>query len=541
MHPILLLVFLAVSLFYALFKYMYGLWQTPDGMVFLGTVHHPTDYFIYLSEIAQGKTRWFSSEVLQSADVPFPTLVRWVNVFWGHIWSLFGLGPIAAYQATNVLFTVAVVALSYLLAVEVVGKKIAPLTLLLYLTEFPFPAFTQTDTGYSVGVYDFWYIMGNPFNRFNNIPHHLIGSAAVLSIILVTIWWQRNRFPSRMRKRFLLLVPPVAGFALGGINAVHLIFTLGILGFSVMLISAFHKPFGLRRSIAQGVHGLMPVLLAGLGGLPIILHLKQVLSVPPYSQMISWEATHQLYLTVEQFIYGYGPVMLAAPIGLVLLLQKRYRTSFAPLVSIAFTVAGIGMYFSHLPESLSLGKVRFLLPVMNLFLCSMGALAIVTVIGRLRKIGNPLALLLGILYAGLTLPSAYTLTREAMVLYQDHNNANYYLQRPFYEIIKSSGKTSDATDIFLIQWPFNTILPGITGRRTYFSEALLANNAQTKSENIFAFFSHGMTPAQMRIFLKENRITRVIGFSQNLPSDIELGMSKLAEKNGFAIWKVDTR
>jgi hypothetical protein len=534
MHPVYLIITILLTGFFALFKYLYGLFKTPIGSVFLGTVHHSTDYFIYLSEFAQGQERWFMSYVLQSQDVPNPSLIRFPNIFFGRIFYLLGLNPIESYTATVLLLIIFLVILTYTLLNSILPTKITALTLILFLTGNTFWTATHTPSGWQYSTTDFWYNPGNAFNRIISIPHHLSGQIAIEIIILVTIWWSQKNI-SVKRKIFLLLVSAISGIVIGGINAIHLILTAGILGISTILWFIFLKPFNLKRTTRQIFYSFIPILASLFGGAPIILHLKQVLSVPPYSQMISWEAYHQLYLSYNQFFIGFGPIMFIAPLGLILFLKNR---SYPKLIAVIFTISCIFIYFSHIPERLMLGKVRFLPPILYLFICCFAASGINKIIAVVPRIKKLVIIFIGSLYIILTIPTFLIQLKTITDQYRDPTNAYFFLPKPFINVMNKARDISTINDTFLIPWPYAAPFPAITGRRVYFSEPLLANNANTKLFLHNYFFSGNMNVVDQKKFLSDNQIKYIICFTSLITPDLAQNLIKIDEQSGMGLWKV---
>jgi len=66
-------------------QYIVGKLATPPNMVYLGTVHWPSDYFYYLSQFAQGTYNFLSSTMLFTPEKLKPVLVGWQNVLTGRI------------------------------------------------------------------------------------------------------------------------------------------------------------------------------------------------------------------------------------------------------------------------------------------------------------------------------------------------------------------------------------------------------------------------------------------------------------------------
>src|SRR4030042_6468345 len=91
-------ILIGLGLLVSSFKFIVGLSNTHPGVIYLGTTHVANDYMYYLSQVIQGRERWFCGEILQTTDYPGCTLVGWGNVLSGRLFMGLGLNQIWAYQ-----------------------------------------------------------------------------------------------------------------------------------------------------------------------------------------------------------------------------------------------------------------------------------------------------------------------------------------------------------------------------------------------------------------------------------------------------------
>src|SRR5512145_3344795 len=75
-----------------------GFAATPKGYIFLGTVHHPGDYFYYLSQFTQGVSGLLQTQNLYTSERIPLTFVGWFNVLVGHLFSVIGFSSISTYH-----------------------------------------------------------------------------------------------------------------------------------------------------------------------------------------------------------------------------------------------------------------------------------------------------------------------------------------------------------------------------------------------------------------------------------------------------------
>jgi hypothetical protein len=169
----------------------------------------------------------------------------------------------------------------------------------------------------------------------------------------------------------------------------------------------------------------------------------------------------------------------------------------------------------------------------------MAAEAVVNVVPRIPKVKSAAAFLIGLAYAGLTITPLYAEVKDMEGAYKTFNSASYFLPDPLYRIMKSSRDISGPSDIFLIPWPYNSPFPGLTGRRVYFSEALLSIQPDLKSRFLADFFTGQMDHVRMNRFLSDNRITYIIGYSWQLPDESWPNLTRLKDEGGYSLWKVN--
>ena len=205
-----------------------GVLRTPPGNVFLGTIHWPGDYFYYLSQFAQGQTHWFWSYDLYTNDFSKQTLVGWVNVFLGKVFSLIGISHMSAYGLLVLLLSGILMWASYILIRQYypkdVKKRIIAFTLFSFSNALPFLEFQKG--AWSLSYYDFWTNNGLPFNRLGGVPHHLIERTMLVLIVLFVLrFWDGKKAGGW--KMFLLWV--FFGLVLASLEPVHFFLVILIL------------------------------------------------------------------------------------------------------------------------------------------------------------------------------------------------------------------------------------------------------------------------------------------------------------------------
>lgn len=502
-----ILIILAIVLYQ--FQFVLFSLKTPKGMSYLGTVHWSGDYFYYLSQFAQGKTRIMSGYDLYTGDFNQPTYVGWLNVFLGHIFYLSGIAQIPAYYLSVYLLTILFMAASYFLVREIFpedGKRrITAFIFFLAGNTFPVMSFVKNRLNFSYT--DFWFNNGNPFNRYVMVPHQMAERFLVIAILLVSFrWWKRN---GSLGTAALLLL---FSFILAGVEPVHWVLTGAVLFMTALILSAQQLLKSYRRVLKNG-HGTVkmkmfaPGVLVALGGWPIALYLKNIFTIAPYVQLANWEAGQSLHISLLIFILGGGPVTLLGLTGMIFFWR---RITAERLTIILFTALSIILFYSPIPNLVRIVNVRFLPVAISLFLSCMAADAVFRfsrVAGKYHRLTVGLLILAALL---IMLPAYIKEAGEKADI--GTNNSFYYVPDEAIAAYNRAEKISKETDTFLVLWPFNWSFPAISGRHVYHGHPLLTINYADKDARAYSFFSGGMNRNDMEKFIRDNKISFVIAY-----------------------------
>ncbi len=536
--------FLIVSLILVLFASLNSLnyfvfsLATPKNSFFLGTVHWAGDYFYYLSQFAQGKHQWFFSYDLYTSDFKQKTLVGWVNVFLGHLFSLIRIDQLLAYQLSVIIFVALILGLSYLLIREIFPDSLTKriVSFIFFTAGNAFPRIISKDGGFSFSYYNYWYDNALPFVRLGNVPHQLLAKAAVLLIILIFLLVGKNLEKGKLNLKGLVLYlfsMVILGLMLSSIDPVM----WGVV--TLVLIVSLGTHFLVRkyrdgREAGKGREGILLGLWTGLfvSGLPISYYLKQLFSKPPYVQLANWEATQQVSIDPIHFILASGPILILAIVGLAFFLKKL---TFQKIIAVIFPIVTIGIFFSPLPGLLRIVNVRFLPAATFLFLSCQAAEGVWGLSLKLEKRRKFLVIVLTILVVLIGIPAYQVQFGERLAV--DTRNSYYYLSSDAYKIYKDAEKMSNPEDTFLVIWPFNSSFPGITGRRVFMGHHLLTSASFRKDKEQTDFFWGNETSEVMGEFLKKNQIDYVVTYPWTKNIDKIDNLVKIDERGQLALYK----
>lgn len=453
---------------------IWGYMHTPPGMVFPGTIHHPSDYFYYLSQFAQHSRPFLTTiNLFTTEDVP-PSFVGWVNILLGKIFSLIGFSAQTAYGVSVIALTILALYSALMLAKKIHGnEKAATITLLLFSIFHAFPTRRDGTPSY----HDYWNNIAVPHVRLGGVPHQLL--TTLLSFITVILLLTGK--PTKKHYAVMLLI----GAMLASLQPVQWALIVGVSGMVYVLN---------KRPV------ILPLLLF-VGGIVPALYLMRLFQTEPFIQLRLWEAAQQNNLTFTHFLLATGPVFLLSlfsiPIALV-------RLTPPILFSVLYSLITLILFLSPVPKLAAISHVRFFTAL------SVFCLSSVAAIGILKLKRYTLAALVAL--ALLLFPVHLRSIRLANTF--SPSNAYQYLRIDDYRFLtQSAGYSTDADDVFLVLWPYNTIFPGITGKRSFNGHPLLTIDAEVKDARANAFFDGTMNDADMTAFLHTYAIKYVIAYT----------------------------
>lgn len=479
--------------------FLVGMGVKQAQMVYLGTIHHPPDYFYYLSQFAQGKERWLTGQDLYTSEFTTATFVGWTNVLLGRIGFTLGLSHWTTYHLAVVGFSAILLFVSFklirtILPDQPVGQM---MSMMLFILTSPLSS-----------AFDYWYNLGNPWNRFGGVPHQLLGNIVLALILLIA--WRKTPIP------WALLI--LSGLILGSIQPIQwgmVILALGITTLAVRPVRAAN---------------ILRVALVGLAGIVPVWYLSTLFASPPYDALRSWEATQQVRPTLIDFVLAGGPVVIVALAGLVGFLK---HLTPAKLLILIYTLTTTALFFSPIPRSMGLGNVRFLSSVTFLgYAAIAGSLFALAVPANLKRmvIGATAALLL---VSFTTWPGLL----GNRVSY-DPNNAYFYLHRDITALLREVQQKTTPRDTILAVWPFNVSLPGLIGRRVFNGHPLLTINANQKDTAAASFFDGKLSDHQIETFLSTYRITHILAY-RFTPRLLKLALlTRVIDGNYLVLYRV---
>ncbi len=503
--------------------FIIGLMQTPDQYVFLGTVHHPADYFYYLSQFAQGSYRFITTVNLFSGEQATPTFVGWSNVLIGRFFHIFGLSPFVAYHVSVLLLTALLFIAGYQLFSTMMPKRPATLALFLFALFHAFPVLRDGLPSYG----DYWNNFAVPRVRFGGVPHQLLLTAASFFMVYCfNIWIQRKHHTWN-----ILAGLGISSLILASLQPILWVLIVGVVGLSVCIhtvITTKQVTFVLRA--VPPVRMWLTILISG--ALPL-LYLNRLFSALPFSQLRAWEAHAQTSLTPEHILTATGPVLLIALFSLPHFIT---RPSFVALFTALFSVVSFSLFLSPLPQYLAISHVRFMSALTVLCISSIAAKGIMSLWQSRNRVARTAGILIFAGTAALLIPNHFK-TLELSTRF-DPNNAYYYLTNTDYAFLKEAGLIGTLEDTFLVAWPYNSMFPAITGRRSYNGHPLITVNSPEKDRLAAAILNGSMSAEATHTFFLENHITYLIVPADNTYIANLLYLTRKLASNSLVLYTV---
>lgn len=510
--PVIIIIILAVALNSA--GAIAGFFLTPQGFVFLGRVHHPLDYFYYLSQFAQGKTNWLANYNLYSNDGVESSIVGWINIFIGHLFSLIGVSHLLTYQITIVLASLLFLSLSYKFIAQFFlhspqKNKLSIIALFIFVSSNAFPTIQLTNGKWNLSYFNYWFNYGSPFTRLGGVPHQIIGHAASLAIYLLTIQWILKTPKSVTLLKTLSLV--VLGLISASASPIQWLMTIAILSISLSFYLFKQKLLSDKISrLKLIIRSFFPLILTLLAGVPVAIYYQKLFKLIPFVLMSYWEAWNQVYIPFSLFVLSTGPVIILASIGIYLSYKK---ISLPWLISLVGIILPVFLFFSRLPAKVLLQNSRFLSPLVILFLSCFTAQTIVYLGNKIKLKTKETTIVIVLFFLFLTAPATIFQLKEK-IIYNVNDSFNY-LPINDVKLFQKAKEISTTKDTFLIIWPFNISFPALTARRSYHGHSLLTVYSPEKDKAVDEFFNGKMDQNQREEFLKSKRINFIITYSDN--------------------------
>jgi hypothetical protein len=535
---LIVLVMILIAVFFIELQYIFCKLSETPGLVYLGAVHYPSDYFYYLSQMIQGKDNFLTSTMLFTSEKLTPVYVGWQNVLTGKILLSLGFSVIEAYQVAVFIYLTLFLALGYILLCQYFLKERNKrlLAFFFFLTSTSLWKINFNPQGPELAYFWYWYNHGDSLVRFGPTPHHLMANSAFTALLLLSYFW----FAKKRIKLYMILLFIVCSIILTSITPVYwglMVLTLAAIPF-VALTTGGLKAIKTRLLEFKGkmLINFTPLFFVLLPSIPVAIYVKKVFTLPPYSYSSIWESQQYVGVNLYWLIVGSGLVIPLAFLGLKNYIRSSNSGRIVGLILLTFSSL---FYFSPIYQKLGVTNVRFWSGTIYLIWGALGAEGVFLIISRIKReaIKKVVIGIFFLVYLISILPTYYV--NYKAILKPQLFNSFYYLPKEALIAFQEAAKKGNRDSVYLVEWPFDEPFPALTGRKSLFGFRLLTIDAENKTQKAFDFFGGKMTDEEKYDFLKRYKIDYIVGYPWTPGINDLLFLKKEYENNFLGVYKVE--
>lgn len=449
----------------------------PQDRFFTGIAHYFADYFLYVSQIAQGVSgNWIVSEAMYTNE-PIPDAwTYWPNVLLGRIGSVFTTNPFLIYNAGLVICVTLLLFMLWHLVRRVFPAQpfTREIAFLFLATASNFPDIRALVTNGTFGLAgDTWFSPTPALNRLGGVPHQTLQTILILCVILLLP--KCTKFLS-----FHTIVFALTCFLAATLSPIQMLLLCGAMVLT-MLIGKKHYS------------ALTGVAAAALGA---YLVNRSFDASPLYVFAKQWEAAQTASIALPAFLLGLGPVVLVIPFGI-----RTYLKSTTPLriLLLLYGAASLLTFFTPIPKLLGTSPTRWIHPASFVVLYLIAAEGFVSI----TKKAPLLMIILTALYVFLTIPALAAQINARKTIPYDLNHVPNAVITALRAARSLPGNGVILTDPDL---PYDVIVPIFSGKPSFTGHPVHTLYPETKSALRTRFFEGSMTAAERKQFFADHRI-----------------------------------
>jgi len=502
------LVGIGIAVGFANFWHVFSQWRlNPQDRFFTWIAHYYADYFLYVSQIAQGvRGSWLWSKSLYTNEYIPDTWIYWPNVLMGRIGSIVTDSPFIIYSMSLALL---VAILLYLLAA--IATKTFPRHPVTAIVAFLFcstasnfidiPGFFRNGT--LALTHSMWFSPTPALNRLGGVPHQTLQTVLLLCVVLLSAQLMDTKKPHRIAMYLFI----TACFLTATISPIQML----IVAISMSAVLLLLRP-GTQRYFSIG---------AGLGAaaLGAILVNRAFDTSALYTAAKAWEAAQTVRGNMFAMFLALGPVIILIPFGI-----RQFLRNTTPLrtVLMLYGALSLVLFVTPVPALLGTSPTRWIHPaslVVWYLIAAEGwrlsapmAVHLITKNIERRKIfTHYFSFLVLVIYITLTIPAILSqiISRSsfdaAPVLYSDLNHVPTNVIHLFSQI-----KHSDGAVLVDPALPYDGLAPILTGNKSFTGHPVHTLYPEVKEQLRRQFFSGRMTETEARQFIHDHDITTVV-------------------------------
>ncbi len=482
----------------------------PPGTYFTWITHYYADYFLYVSQIAEGmRGNWLWSRSLFTNEPVPATWVYWPNVTIGNIGGLAGLSAFASYSVSLFLFVLLLLLLLRRFTIKLFpGNPLARLIAFLFAVTasnfFSVSSFFRTG---ALSLWqDMWFSPTPALNRLGGVPHQTLQTILIFSVVLVFSRVAETKTPTR-QSLISFMALPLLCFLAATLSPIQLV----LLCAAMVITTVIQKPAKIRvLTIGAGV------ATAGIGAYLVNTTFD---ASPLYAAAKAWEAAQQPPASLIPIVLAMGPVIFSLPWGVAAFVRTLTPLK---LVLILYGVFSLAVFVSPIPTLLHTSPTRWIHPasmVVYYFIAAEGMLVLANRLTDLLRKYIPVAEkaahrtvvlnMLIFLYCMLTIPALISQV-QARITPVLSGTLNYVPQAAM-AVLSAISQTPDQHVVLMDPaLPYDVLVPAVSGKPSFTGHPIHTLYLSVKQELRTKFYGGTMTTDEARKFLTDHAIGEVV-------------------------------
>lgn len=491
--------------------------QNPKDRHFAWIAHYYADYFLYVSQMAEGaRGSWFRSRSLFTNEAMADTWVYWPNVLMGKLGGLFAFSPFITY---SVSLTIAVICLFWL--ISFITRKVFPgrpgSQIIAFL--FAVSASNAVDLGSFLKngaltlAHQMWFSPSPALNRLGGVPHQTLQTILLLGVAILSAKLMSGGNKNGTTHRIIPSLFPLVCFLAATVSPIQMLMLCAAIITSALV---------LRLPRRQNIHLGLGLIGAAVGAAMVN---RAFDASPLYSAAKTWEASQGVNVSLWELILSLGPVIVFIPFGVAAFSRLA---SPIRLILMCYGIMSLLLFSSGIPGILKTSPTRWIHPASFLVWYLVAADGWIILSEKLKQIilqtkfipassGKQIAgfvpTLLILIYIGLTAPSilaqveARTTKENAAVLYGDIN----HIPLPVIDMLNTIQKSPRTGTVLMDPTlPYDSLVPVISGKHTFTGHPVHTLYPETKERLRTRFFSGLMNEAEATKFINDHTIMYIV-------------------------------
>lgn len=501
--------FISISVMTANIWHVLAEWtKDTDTSLFTGIAHYFADYFLYISQIAQGQWgAWLFTYPMFTNESGSPTWIYWIYTLIGKLVPVLNITPFTAYTLSLILFSAVLLSLWWILTGYVFPKH--------YPTRITAFLFLATASHMS-GIGEFWFSPMPALNRLGGVPHQMFQTILLLSAVLLFAKANLRLLPA------LFIVSLLASTA----NPIQMLLIVAACAAAAVTVRERRISISFITLAASALLGAL-ITNAEFARQPVLTAAK------------IWENSQNITVPFWHLFLAVGPIALLIPFGI-----SRF-TKNPPLLIRTLGIFGFlsfAVFLSPMPRLLDTSPVRWLSPAAYTIIPLLAASGLSELSSRVSKKIRGLQAatvwnMLIIAYLILTIPALVTqvqartvpLATDPMLI-----SLNHVEYRILDELLAVHEDTSAGVVLTDPALPYDVLMP-VFGKRTFTGHPIHTLYPDVKYRLRGEFFSGMMDETNALSFLTDHDISLVFASAPRAAMLSRYGFLEEIRKNDAVI------